>query len=268
MLFSIITINYNNREGLLKTIKSVLEQSFDDYEYIIIDGGSTDGSIDILKEYAIHLDYWVSERDRGIYHAMNKGVGYAQGEYCVFMNSGDSFYSKEVLKQVAAMGFEDDIIVGDVVSTKDGKVIPTRPARELSLYHLYSVSIPHQASFIRTSLLHKYPYDDNLKIASDWKFFLQTIILDNCSFRYIDVIVAEYDYNGISTQNVEALRLEKNQILDSLFPQRILLDYKWMKSTECKTQLLTSQLRNRYQIDRLLFRLGSFLLKVERWHFY
>lgn len=265
MLFSIITINYNNREGLQRTIKSVLEQSFDDYEYIMIDGGSTDGSIDILREYDNHFDYWVSEKDRGIYHAMNKGVTHAHGDYCVFMNSGDCFYSKEVLKQVATLGLTDDILIGDVVSTKDGKIIPTRPTRELSLYHLYSVSIPHQASFIRTSLLHEHPYDEMLKIASDWKFFLQTIILDNCSYRYINIIVAKYDHNGISTQNTEEMHSEKTKILTSMFPQRILLDYRWMKSTECKTTTLTPKLKNSYQIDRLLFCLGSILLKIVKW---
>ena len=94
MRFSVITINYNNREGLNKTIKSVLCQSINDYEYIIIDGGSTDGSVDIINNNANFITYWVSEKDNGIYHAMNKGVAHAHGEYCIFMNSGDIFYNE------------------------------------------------------------------------------------------------------------------------------------------------------------------------------
>ena len=152
MLFSVITINYNNREGLRKTIESVKGQSFDDYEYIIIDGGSLDGSKDILMENDSYISYWVSEKDDGIYHAMNKGVANARGSYCIFMNSGDSFYTRDVLERVAALDLKDDIFVGDVVSNTDGKVIPTKSIRELSLYHLFSASIPHQASFIRTVL--------------------------------------------------------------------------------------------------------------------
>ena len=93
MLFSIITINYNNSEGLRQTIDSVVSQTYHEYEYIVIDGGSTDGSVDIIGFFSDKVDYWVSEKDRGIYHAMNKGVAQAHGDYCIFMNSGDSFYN-------------------------------------------------------------------------------------------------------------------------------------------------------------------------------
>ena len=89
MKLSVITINFNNRDGLRKTIESVVNQTYNDFEYIIIDGGSTDGSVDVIKEYADRIDYWVSEPDKGIYNAMNKGIDVAKGEYCIFMNSGD-----------------------------------------------------------------------------------------------------------------------------------------------------------------------------------
>ena len=91
MKYSIITINYNHIEGLKRTIDSVISQTSSNYEYIIIDGGSTDGSVNIIKEYKEHLVYWISEKDNGVYHAMNKGVAQAQGDYCIFMNSGDCF---------------------------------------------------------------------------------------------------------------------------------------------------------------------------------
>ena len=100
MKFSIITINYNNCEGLRRTIESVVNQTCHDFEYIIIDGGSTDGSVDVIKQYADQIDYWVSEPDKGIYNAMNKGVAVAKGEYCLFLNSGDSLHNNSALAKV------------------------------------------------------------------------------------------------------------------------------------------------------------------------
>lgn len=116
MFFSIITINYNDKSGLRRTIESVASQTYVDYEYIIIDGGSTDGSVDVIKEFASDIDCWVSEKDRGIYHAMNKGVLQAHGDYCLFLNSGDAFYDKSVLEHIAEKGLKEDIIVGKLVS--------------------------------------------------------------------------------------------------------------------------------------------------------
>lgn len=96
MKLSIITINYNNREGLRKTIESVVAQTTREFEYIVIDGGSTDGSVDVIKEFSDYIDYWVSEPDKGIYNAMNKGVKVAHGDYCQFLNSGDWLYDSNV----------------------------------------------------------------------------------------------------------------------------------------------------------------------------
>ena len=113
MKLSVITINFNNRDGLRKTIESVVNQTFKDFEYIIIDGGSTDGSVDVIKEYADRIDYWVSEPDKGIYNAMNKGIDVAKGEYCIFMNSGDCFYVNDVYENVFRELDGVDIIIGD-----------------------------------------------------------------------------------------------------------------------------------------------------------
>ena len=112
MKFSIITVNYNNKEGLRNTIESVIHQTYRDFEYIVIDGGSTDGSVDILKKYDQQINYWVSEKDSGIYNAMNKGISKAHGEYLNFMNSGDCFYALDNLERVAKYQYETDFIVG------------------------------------------------------------------------------------------------------------------------------------------------------------
>ncbi len=263
MLVSVITINYNNCRGLHQTILSVVHQEYQNFEFIVIDGGSTDGSLDVIKDYSENITFWVSEKDRGIYHAMNKGVAQAHGDYCLFMNSGDCFYDKDVLGRVVNSSAIEDIIVGKVSIDKYDHIISPPPLNGLTLYHLYSGAIPHQGAFIRTVLLRKYPYDENLKISSDWKFFVQTLILDNCSIRYLDIFVSRYDMNGVSSSNPELMRKEKDETLKKLFPIRILEDYRRYKLSECLTQTLTPQLKVNYGIDRLLYHLGKILLKIK-----
>jgi glycosyltransferase involved in cell wall biosynthesis len=223
MRFSVITINYNNKEGLEHTIESVLSQTNKDYEYIIIDGGSTDGSMDVIKTYQDHITYWLSEKDQGVYHAMNKGVAHAHGDYLIFMNSGDRFYSPDVLSSLYE--YQEDIICGKVLKGDSSR--PSGHHKQIiSLVDLMRASLPHQAMFIKRELLLKHPYDEKYKILSDWKFSIETIIFDNCSFRNIDIIVANYDTTGISTNSNGLLPKERELILKELFPPRITIDYE------------------------------------------
>lgn len=262
MKYSVITINYNNVEGLRNTIMSVVGQTFNDYEYIVIDGGSTDDSVSVIKEYSDRINYWISELDGGIYNAMNKGVAQAHGDYSIFMNSGDCFYNAKVLELFSGCNMQEDIVVGKLVSARNGDTLFAPPQREISLYYLYSGTVPHQSSFIKTEILRLYPYDEKLKIVSDWKFFIQAIVMHNCSIRYIDDVVAKFDTEGFSTSNPDKMWREKEQVLNSMFPNRILLDYKVMKASECLTQTITPQLRLHFGIDRLLYRMGKWLLKL------
>lgn len=219
MKYSIITINYNHIEGLKRTIESVISQTYTDYEYIIIDGGSTDGSVDIIKEYEGHITYWISEKDNGVYNAMNKGVILAQGDYCIFMNSGDCFHSPNVLDSLEQ--YKEDIVCGQVSSFPSGHHKPT-----ISLVDLLRISLPHQAMFIKRELLIKHPYDEKYKILSDWKFCLETLVIDNCRFRTVEIVVADYEGGGISTNSNGLLPKERELILKELFPPRILVDYQ------------------------------------------
>ena len=156
MRYSIITINYNNKDGLFRTIESVIAQSFNDYEYIVIDGGSTDGSLEVIKEHIPQITYWISEPDNGIYNAMNKGVNVANGDYCLFLNSGDCLYDNDVLQRFNLYNSDKDIIIGRVFSLQTNSPLFSPPDREISLYHLFSSTVPHQGAFIRTSLQKKY----------------------------------------------------------------------------------------------------------------
>lgn len=223
MRYSIITINYNNKEGLEHTIKSVINQTFKNYEYIIIDGGSTDGSVEIIKQYTDHINYWISEKDKGVYNAMNKGVAQAKGDYLVFMNSGDCFHSPNVLSSVT--NYKEDIICGKVL--KGNSTTPSGHHKSsITLVDLMRGSLPHQAMLIKRGLMVKHPYDENYKILSDWKFCIQALVFDNCTFRNSDVVVADYDINGISTNSNGLLTKEREIILKELFPQRIIEDYE------------------------------------------
>ena len=204
MKLSIITINYNNRDGLRKTIESIVNQTCRDFEYIIIDGGSTDGSIDVIKKYADKIDYWVSEPDKGIYNAMNKGIAVAHGEYLNFMNSGDSLYDSTVIGNVRPYLCKSDFYVGNVYVCKDGH-IAEKPLKSTFvkgnlLNQIMFSGIPHQASFIRKDSFERFGYyREDLKIASDFDHFYKAIMLNNASIQPIDLDVAIYDGNGISS---------------------------------------------------------------------
>ena len=223
MRFSVITINYNDKIGLERTINSVINQTNNDYEYIIIDGESTDGSVDVIKRHADHINYWVSEKDKGVYNAMNKGVAQAHGDYLIFMNSGDCFHSPVALDSFKE--YKEDIICGKVLKGNVQK--PSGPKKStITLVDLIRGSLPHQAMFIKRELLIAHPYDENYKIMSDWKFCLETIVYGNCTFRACDIIVADYDTSGISTNSNGLLPKERNMILQEMFPPRIIVDYE------------------------------------------
>ncbi len=262
MKYSIITINYNNKEGLKKTIQSVLEQTSHDYQFIIIDGGSTDGSTDIIKQNADHIDYWVSEPDGGRYAAMNKGIKQAKGDYLNFMNSGDSFYSPMVLEEIAKMNYTEDIITGGFYDQeKDIKhiIMP----QEVTLLTMLKNTFNHQATFIKRQLFDKRLYDENYVIQSDAKFNYQSIIYDNCSVRIIDYIVANYDFNGISS-NLSIVDKEWGQLLAELFPERILKDYKKMFTPgEVPLVRLLPDLKESPSIQRWIYRFATILLRCK-----
>ena len=156
MKYSIITVNYNNKEGLRNTIESVIHQTYRDFEFIVIDGGSTDGSAEVLKEYDSQITYWVSEKDKGIYNAMNKGIAKATGDYLNFMNSGDCFYDEGVLSRVAHVESDADFIVGrdyhfnERLQRGHASIQPPRT----TMMHFFVATLDHQSSFIRRELFN------------------------------------------------------------------------------------------------------------------
>ena len=224
MKLSIITINYNNRDGLAKTLKSVAGQSVRDFEYIVVDGGSTDGSADFLTDPGYHIGRYVSEKDSGIYNAMNKGVRMASGEYLLFLNSGDTLYDCTVVDNILPeLESGEDIITGRMLFSDEGRYL--QADNPLTFQYFYKTSLPHNATFIRRRLLVETPYDESLTIVSDWKFFVEAIILQGCSYRIVENIISEFDTNGISTTNPTLLQQERQRVLKELFPERLLNDF-------------------------------------------
>lgn len=232
---SIISVNFNDGVGLTKTIESLEKQVwlFDNsIEHIIVDGGSTDNSVELIKNYVQrehnYKIVWTSEKDRGIYDGMNKGIQMSRGEYLYFLNGGDVLNNRNSLKDILNIIDGSDIIVGRVNYVCDGRIVGESEKlseRDLRLYYMYLYGICHQAALIKRNLLEKYPYDINAKINADWKFFVQTIVLNNASVRFSEVIFANFDRSGLSSRNLDKLLIERREILESLIPKRISTDY-------------------------------------------
>ena len=247
MKLSIITINYNNAEGLRKTLASVAAQTFRDFEHIIVDGGSTDESVEIIRQYAdneairpenskadnlalspYHLItsspiIWISEPDSGIYNAMNKGIKMAKGEYLLFLNSGDYLVDADTLKNVFEEANDVDIIYGDRINVyEDGsqKEVNYFPDKITGSF-MYQSMITHQASFIKSDLFVKYGlYREDLKYASDWEFFLKTFLLYNCTYQHIHQYVVYFDCLGISSvaNNNKEMWEERKRVFAETLP--------------------------------------------------
>ncbi len=227
MKLSIITINKNNADGLEKTIKSVIGQYFIDFEFIIIDGASTDNSVTIIQKYVETIYYWISEPDTGLYQAMNKGIEKATGDYCFFLNSGDIFTNNNVLDEAFKNEINSDIFCGYACGYINGRKTDFFPPDSFALRYFYGHNIPHQSEFIKRELLINLGlYCEDLKILSDYEFNIKAL-LSGASFQNINQQIAIIDMNGISSreENNSLLETEGNIIFKRNIPNRIMEDY-------------------------------------------
>lgn len=306
MKLSIITINYNNAEGLRKTLASVAAQTYADIEHIIVDGGSTDGSVDIIREYAdnqvkgyrlevkgeensiadinastpytlhhtpsAHVVRWISEPDKGIYNAMNKGIRMATGEYIQILNSGDILFDASVtqqmierLDQISSLREEKiGILYGNMTKVNAaGKVVGKSGYTEYSLRQFYSSTLNHDCAYIRRDLFEEYGlYDENLKIVSDWKWYLQVIGLGRVKPEYVDIDVTIFDDGGISETNLALRNAERRKVLEELLPPAVLWDY----DTHAFEMEQMKRLR-RWHLYGLVYFLERVCFKMEKWGF-
>lgn len=237
MILSIITINRNNASGLRKTMQSVLDQGFKDFEYVVVDGASTDGSVEVIEEFApVFGDRlkWISEPDKGIYNAMNKGIRMASGEYIQILNSSDTLAGPEVVDTMLSALADNSypsIFYGNMIKVfPEGDTIQDKSfeGRGITFFDFYVGTLNHSSAFIRKDLFEKYGhYDESLKICSDWEWFMDAVVFGGEAPEYIDFDVTCFDMTGISEKksSKNLIRMERRSVLEKRLAPAVLDDY-------------------------------------------
>lgn len=235
MKLSIITVNYNNADGLRATMQSVAGQSCKEFEYVVVDGGSTDGSVEAIRENEAFIDRWVSEPDGGIYEAMNKGVAMASGEYVLFLNSADCLAGEGVMAEVVPKLGEKDFYMGGVMRQERGGVL-VYPPKVLRASFLLMNYLPHQATFIRRQLLVDRPYRVQYRIAADWEQMVYELIVRGRSYELLEICITLFDVKGISSirSTYEKQQTERETILHEHFSGIVENDYVGLTPQERK----------------------------------
>ena len=251
MKYSIITVSFNSEKTIERTIKSVLTQNENDYEYIIVDGASKDSTIDIIKHNESLFEgrlRWISEPDSGIYNAMNKGISVARGEYCLFLNSGDTFYEKDTLKKVLPC-LDMDFVCGNAVLKYAGGMAEWDAPQTVDvLFFMQRFSVCHQSLFIRTSMLQLRPYNESFQIVADYEQIFYEIVVNHRTYKKVDLPVCYYGCDGISS-NHENADSEKREVLN---------EFRYLGYIEADELL---DLVNRLKVGSRKYRLLLFLTK-------
>ena len=222
---SVVTVCYNAVSVLERTIKSVIAQSFPNIEYIIIDGGSTDGTIDVIKKYEDKISFWISEPDGGIYDAMNKGIKNANGDWIIFMNAGDLFYERDTLSKMSVhLNDAIDILRGNIIrvydrfKVKSCGVVVQNPGIMDMIHNTFH----HQACLIRKALFEQYGlYDTEYRLCADWKFFFDCVVLHHVKSCYVDITVASFRMDGASSVNTKKCAEEHSMYLQRVYGEEL-----------------------------------------------
>lgn len=290
---SIITINFNNAEGLKRTLVSVATQTYRDIEHIIVDAASTDRSVDVIKEYADKADYpvlWSSKKDKGIYNGMNIGIQCATGEYIQILNSGDILAAPDVtVRMMAALEAQNDemsrtnvlneplslndgvaILYGNMLKSYDGKTIINRDTCGGDMYtpesflYFYKGTLNHDCAYIRRDLFEKYGlYNEEMKICSDWEWYVKAIALGGEKAVYTNIDVTIFDMNGVSEshgKNAELIKKERREYLEKILPATILHDYDTFAFPVLQYKRL-----KKYHLWGLAYFIERVLFKLEKW---
>lgn len=274
MKLSIITINYNNADGLRKTLASVAAQTYRDIEHVIVDAASTDGSVEVIKEYADKAGYpvlWSSEPDGGVYAGMNKGIKRATGDYIQILNSGDILFAPNVTERMfAALPEGVSILYGNMLKSYDGKTIVNRDTCGSGMYtpesflYFYKGTLNHDCAYIRRDLFDKYGlYNEDMKICSDWEWYVKAIALGGEKAVYTDIDVTIFDMNGVSEshgKNAELIKKERREYLEKILPAAVLHDYDTFSFP-----ILQYQRLKKYHLWGFVYFLERVLFKLEKW---
>lgn len=237
---SIVTVNLNNLEGLRRTVFSVLGQDWTDFEFIVVDGGSTDGSVAFLEEQGKLFSYWVSEPDSGVYEAMNKGIRKANGEYLLFLNSGDYLASSTVLTDVLTCLDGTPLVYGDLlVNNKRGEMLLYEFPERISINYLLNNYLPHPGTFFHRSVFEKVGlYNEHMEYAADWQIGMKAIYQEGLTSRHVPVPISVFNLDGKSSEagsynNIEqektAFLLENRELLNQDFFDRYWLNHRMLQ---------------------------------------
>nr|WP_315199030.1 glycosyltransferase family 2 protein [uncultured Flavobacterium sp.] len=242
-LLSIITINYNNVKGLETTIQSVIFQTYQNFEYLIVDGDSNDGSKEIANRYSANIDYYISEIDTGIFNAMNKGIKVSKGEYLLFLNSGDVLNGSNALESfIEHQDFQGDIVYGDYKFERGGKVYPDN----LTPLFFVRSSLPHQSTFFNREVFDKMGlYDEQYKIVADRAFYIKCFLSNQFVFKHINYPLTVFDLSGVSN---DPLHKEK-QLVEN---ERMFQEYYGLYFEDYKRMLRLQSELNQAKRETLL----------------
>ncbi|MCE3228434.1 MAG: colanic acid biosynthesis glycosyl transferase [Bacteroidetes bacterium] len=243
MKVSVISINFNNKDGLNRTIESVLNQTYSNIEYIVIDGGSTDGSKNTIEENVSKITYSVSEKDNGIYDAMNKGIQKATGDYLLFLNSGDTLAERNTIEKVVPFLTGTEIVYGNLKISDKGTITEGFMPDELTLEHMVRDTLWHPVSFIRKDLFERFGlYETIYKICGDYDFFFKTVIANKVTTKHINHFIAVFELNGLSSdlKNAPIIKEEKDKIQRKYISEE---EIKKAKTPEKKTNFFTKWFR-------------------------
>ena len=290
MKLSIITINYNNAEGLRKTLASVAAQTYRDIEHIIIDGGSTDGSIDVIRDYesanrsSIHplTIVWSSKKDKGIYNGMNIGIQRTTGDYIQILNSGDLLAADDVTERMMNALYtvhhtpytengSPAILYGNMLKSYDGKTIINRDTCGGDMYtpesflYFYKGTLNHDCAYICRDLFEKYGlYNEQMKICSDWEWYVRAIALGGEKAVYTNIEVTIFDMNGVSEaygKNADIIKRERREYLEKILPASVLRDYDMYVFPITQYQRL-----KKHHLWGFVYFMERVLFKLEKWH--
>ncbi|MDR2497083.1 MAG: glycosyltransferase [Tannerellaceae bacterium] len=239
-LVTVVTVVYNSRENLAKTISSVAGQDYGNIEYIVIDGDSSDGSVRVIRECSSRITAWLSEKDDGIYQAMNKGIRMATGEWICFLNAGDCFVGPDtvgmVMRETASLQEEPDVVYGNAYVEKQAGLLSERRAQAPGNRH--RMYFTHQSAFVRTVLMRRYMFDEGYSLSSDFKFFKQCHYGGH-AFVHLNFPVVIYDLHGLSNlqrekglrENISVIRELDRGVCKYVFMLRLYFVIYWRRLT-------------------------------------
>jgi glycosyltransferase involved in cell wall biosynthesis len=211
-MLSVVTINFNNKIGLFSTLSS-LNSINKIIEFIVIDNNSTDGSLELLAENSKLIKKLISEKDYGIYNAMNKGIHMCTNEYIIFLNSGDSFYNSSNFSQLSSNIGLEDLIYGDILDSGQNPLKVVTYPDNISFEYMLCGGLPHQATAIRKSLFEKVGYyNEKYKIISDWVFFMEALFIHKVTYRHLPIVISNFEGGGVSSNSANTAMIVYEQL--------------------------------------------------------